>query len=101
MEWHARKLLVVIGEAALERRLVDEARKLGIGGYTVIDVRGGGTHGVRAGEWEGERSIEFKVLCEAGVAERFAEAVMERYSAHFALVLYITDAGVLRPEKFS
>ena len=101
MEWHARKLLTVIAEAALERKLVDEARQLGIGGYTITEVRGGGAHGVRAGEWEGERSMEFKVLCEASVAERLAAQLMQRYSAHYALVLYALDAGVMRAEKFS
>ncbi len=101
MEWHARKLLTVIAEAALERRLVDEVQRLGIGGYTINEVRGGGTHGVRAGEWEGERSIEFKVLCEEAVAQRLAAAVMENYSQHYALVLYTSDVGVLRGEKFT
>ena len=101
MEWHGRKLLTVIGEAALERKLVDEARRLGIGGYTITEVRGGGTHGVRAGEWEGERSIEFKVLCEEAVAQRLAASIMETYSQHYALVLYTSDVGVLRGEKFT
>lgn len=101
MEWHGRKLLTVIAEAALERKLVDEARRLGIGGYTITEVRGGGTHGVRAGEWEGERSIEFKVLCEEVIAQRLAASIMETYSQHYALVLYTSDVGVLRGEKFT
>jgi len=101
MQWHARKLLTVIAEAALERKLIEASLALGIGGYTISEVRGGGAHGVRAGEWEGERSIEFKVLCDADAADRLAGAIMERYSRHFALVLYTTDVGVLRSEKFS
>lgn len=101
MEWHGRKLLTIIAEAALERKLVEEAQRLGIGGYTINEVRGGGAQGVRAGEWEGERSIEFKVLCEEAVAHRLAAAVMENYSQHYALVLYTSDVGVLRGEKFT
>lgn len=101
MEWHARKLLTVIAEAALERKLVEQAQRLGIGGYTINEVRGGGAHGVRAGEWEGERSIEFKVLCEEAAAQRLAATIMEHYSRHYALVLYTSDVGVLRGEKFT
>lgn len=101
MEWHARKLLTVIAEAALERKLIAEAQPMGISGYTISEVRGGGTHGIRAGEWEAERSIEFKVLCDAEAAGTLAGAIMERYSTHFALVLYISDVGVLRSEKFT
>ena len=101
MEWHERKLVTIIGEAALEKRLIDEARALGIGGYTVSEVRGGGAHGERAGEWEGERSIEFKVVCDVAGAERLAQMVMERYSPNYALVLYVSEVGVMRAQKFS
>ena len=100
MQWHLRKLVSVICEAALERQLVAEAQLLGIGGYTISDVRGGGTHGVRGGEWEAERSIEFKVVCEGAAAERLSHTLMERYGTHFALVLYASDVGVLRAGKF-
>ena len=101
MEWHARKLLTVIAEAALERKLIAQAQQLGISGYTISEVRGGGSHGIRTGEWEGERSIEFKVLCDADAAANLAGAIMERYSTHFALVLYLADVGVLRSGKFT
>lgn len=101
MQWHSRKLVSVICEAALERQLITEVQALGIGGYTISDVRGGGTRGVRGGEWEAERSIELKAVCDGAAAEQLCSVLMERYALHFALVLYVSDVGVLRAGKFT
>ena len=70
---HARQLLVIIAEAALEKSLVRDVKRLGAHGYTVYDVRGEGAMGVREGEWEADRTIEMKVICEAQVADQIAE----------------------------
>ncbi|MEN9316389.1 MAG: hypothetical protein RIS35_2782 [Pseudomonadota bacterium] len=97
---HPRKLLVVICEAALEKTLVEDARRLGAAGYTIGDVRGGGRGGTREGAWEADRSIEMKIVCEAGVAERLATHVLAAYGEHYAVTMYLADVDVLRPEKF-
>jgi hypothetical protein len=100
MRVHSRKLLVLICEAALEKALVDDALRLGATGYTIADVRGAGHGGTRDGAWEADRSVEIKVVCEADVAERLAAHVLAAYAANYALTLYLSDVGVLRPEKF-
>ncbi len=71
MQTHAKKLLVVITEAALEKLLVRDVRTLGAHGYTVCDVRGGGEHGDREAEWEGNRSIPLEVI-----ADEQSEAIL-------------------------
>ncbi|MBL8385805.1 MAG: transcriptional regulator [Burkholderiales bacterium] len=98
--WHARKLLTIIAESSLERSLIAEVRAAGVSGYTIAEVRGGGAGGERAGDWEGERSIEFRVICDQALADRVADRVMRRYAANYALVLYLTDVGVRRAERF-
>ncbi|MFN0162815.1 MAG: P-II family nitrogen regulator [Burkholderiales bacterium] len=98
--WHARKLLTVIAEAALERALVEAARAAGAGGYTVSDVRGGGRAGERSGEWEGERSIEFRVVCDDAIAEHLADRIMREYADNYSLVLYVSEVGVRRGQRF-
>lgn len=100
MRTHARKLLVIICEAALEKTLIEDARRLGAAGYTIADVRGGGRGGTREGAWEADRSIEMKLICDAKVAELLAAHVLERYGEHYAVTLYLDDVSVLRPEKF-
>ena len=46
--------------AALEKLLAQDARRLGAAGYTVTDVRGSGRGGTREGSWEADRSIDLK-----------------------------------------
>lgn len=100
MHTHARKLLVIIGEAALEKRLIADARRLGAHGYTISEVRGGGERGDREARWEADRSIEMKVICDESVAEKLAQHVLASYAANFAVALFTTDVGVFRPQKF-
>ncbi len=100
MQTHSRKLLVVITEAAIERSLVADARRLGAHGYTVYEVRGGGLYGDREGDWDVDRSISLNLVCTAEVAERIAAHVLEAYAKHYAVSMYLTDVAVFRAEKF-
>ncbi len=100
METHPRTLLVIIGEAALEKGLVRDALRFGAQGYTITDVRGGGGHGEREGSWENDRSIEMKIIAEPAVAEQFAQHVLAAYAPHYAIVMFTADVGVFRPQKF-
>ena len=97
---HARKIVVIIAEGALEKVLVKEILALGAHGYTVTDVRGGGRHGPREAAWEADRNISIEVICDETVAGRIAERVQQKYMANYATTLYVGDIGVLRPEKF-
>lgn len=97
---HPRRLLVIITEAALEKSLARDARRLGAHGYTVSDVRGAGHGGIREGSWEADRSIEMKIVCDTDIADRIAEHVLAAYGANFGLTLFFADVEVLRPGKF-
>jgi nitrogen regulatory protein P-II 2 len=100
MDKHARTLLVIISEAALEKRLVADSQRLGAQGYTVHDVRGGSRLSTREALWEADRSIELKLICTPEVAEAMAEHVMATYAPNYSLTLFFADVAVLRPEKY-
>jgi nitrogen regulatory protein P-II 2 len=100
MQTHPKKLLVVITEAALEKRLIQDAKGLGAQGYTVYDVRGGSQHATHEGAWEADRMIEIKIICDDAVAQAIAEHVMAQYAAHYGVSLFFTDVAVIRPQKF-
>ena len=105
MQKHPKTLLVIFAEAALEKRLVADAQRLGVSGYTLWDVRGASgldtaSATTREGAWEADRTIEMKLICSPGVADSFAEHVMKQYAPHYGVTLYFADVQVLRETKF-
>lgn len=100
MQTHTKKLLVIIGESALEKFLVRDIKEFGANGYTIADVRGGGARGAREAAWEGDRSIRMEIICDDSVAQKIAEHVLKVYAINFSLSLYFGDVSVIRGEKF-
>lgn len=100
MNKHSKKLLVIIAEAVLEKRLVSEVRQAGAHGYTVHDVRGGSDYATREGSWEADRTIEMKVICDELVADKIAAHLLSNYAPHYGLTLFFADVEVMRPDKF-
>ncbi len=100
MTAHTRTLLTVICEAALEKKLVADLEHLGAPGWTISDARGRGAHGVRSAGWETESNIRVEVICAPELAERLASHLQQRYYANYAMVCYLAQVEVLRPEKF-
>ena len=100
MEQFPRRLLTIVTEAVLERELVAELEALGVRGYTVTDARGRGSRGRRSSDWAQEGNIRIEIVCEPSLAERVAARLRERYYDHYAMILFLQDVSVLRPEKF-
>lgn len=100
MEQFSRRLLTIVTEAVLERELVDELESLGVRGYTIIDARGKGSRGRRQSDWAQEANIRVEIVCEPALAERVALQLRERYYDHYAMIVFLQDVQVLRPNKF-
>jgi hypothetical protein len=84
----------------LEKPLLREARERGAQAWTVCDVRGAWHEGERSGDWEAERSIELKIVCDDGVAEALAEHVLRTFARHYSVAISFSTVAVLRPERF-
>jgi hypothetical protein len=100
MEQFPRRLLTVITEAVLERELVAELEALGVRGHTITDARGRGSRGRRQSDWAQDGNIRLEVVCEPALADRVAARLRERYYDHYAMILFMQDVNVLRPDKF-
>ena len=100
MKKHTKTLLVIVAEAVLETRLVRDARQRGAQGWTVGEVHGAGREGVREGDWEADRTIELKLICEEAVADAIAEHVLLTYAPNYSVAMHFSQVKVLRPDRF-
>jgi nitrogen regulatory protein P-II 2 len=97
---HPKTLLVIVAEAAIEKKLVRDVRERGAQGWTLTEVSGAGRSGVREGAWEADRTVELKVICDEAVADAIAEHVLTAYAPHYSVAMYFCAVAVLRPERF-
>ena len=95
-----RTLLTVITEAAIEQTLPRDLDRLGVRGYTVSDARGRGGRGVHDAAWEEAANIRIEVICPRAQAESVLGHIQARYYADYAMVAFLQDIDILRPEKF-
>jgi hypothetical protein len=95
-----RTLLTVFSEASLEPLLIRDMDRMAIRGYTFSDARGKGSRGVRDASWDESRNIRLEVICARAQAEALLAHLQERFYANYAMVAYLSEVEVLRPEKF-
>jgi len=100
MNFYPLKLVTIVTEAALESSLVADIDRLGAHGYTITDARGKGGRGIRNASWSTSANIRVEIVCDGEVSKAIALHLKEHYYDNYAMVLYINDVDVLRPDKF-
>ncbi len=98
---HNSILITIITEASLEHALTDRLKHLGAPGYTVSDARGEGQRGVRDAGWQTNSNIRIEVICDKPTAQTITTYLREHYYDDYAMILFLREVSVLRPEKFS
>jgi hypothetical protein len=100
MPTETRTLLTVITEATVEPTLLRDLERLGVLGYTVSDARGKGHRGMRDASWDEAANIRIEIICSRALAENLLRHLQTRYYDNYAMVSFLTEVEVLRPEKF-
>ncbi|MBU2603502.1 MAG: transcriptional regulator [Actinobacteria bacterium] len=100
MELVRRKLVTIITEASLERKIAADIRAHGIRGYTGSEAWGEGFRGVRSGEWEGSRNVRIDTVCDEEAARDLVDHLAETYYSDYAMIVLLSDVEVTRPLKF-
>jgi hypothetical protein len=95
-----RTLLTIVTEGVLERTIVQDIKRLGAHGYTVVEARGEGARGVRAADWEHSSNVRIETICERSVADAILAHLSEKYYANYAMIAYLAEVEVLREDKF-
>lgn len=94
------KLVTIITERILEDRLLRKLEELGAKGYTLTQATGKGSRGVRASEWEGP-DTRVECLVSEKVANAIVEYISGNFFEHYAVIVYVQDAKVVRGEKYT
>lgn len=93
------KLVTIVTERILEDRLLRTLVELGAKGYTLTQATGKGSRGVRASEWEGP-DTKIETLVSEDVAQAILDHVADTFFEHYAVIVYVQDAAVVRGEKY-
>ena len=99
MELVPLKLVTIVAESLLEKRLVEEVKRLGAKGYTITPARGEGSRGIRSVDWEGQ-NIRLETIVSEEVALRILQRLQEEYFPHYAVSAYVENVWVVRGEKY-
>ena len=99
MELVPLKLVTIVAESLLEKRLVEEVKRLGAKGYTITPARGEGSRGIRSVDWEGQ-NIRLETIVSEEVALRTLQRLQEEYFPHYAVIAYVENVWVVRGEKY-
>ena len=94
------KIVTIVTERILEDRLLRTLDELGAKGYTLTQATGKGSRGVRASEWEGP-DTRIETLVSPDVAEAIVAHIAENFFEHYAVIVYVQDAEVVRGDKYT
>ena len=93
------KLVTIVTERILEDRLLHTIVDLGAKGYTLTQATGKGSRGVRASEWAGP-DTRIEALVSEPVAEAIVAHIADQFFEHYAVIVYVQDAEVVRGDKY-
>ncbi len=100
MKLYRVKLLTVTCEILAQKNVIDILTKHNITGYTTYEVDGNGTKGLRGQGLKNEKNVKVEVILQENTLQDVVEEIARTMFTNFAVVLYVSDIGVLRTEKF-
>jgi len=100
MKLYNVKLLTVTCEILAQKNIIEILKKHEITGYTTYEVEGNGARGLRGQGLKNEKNVKVEVIMREDKLSDIVEEISRTMFANFALVLYVSDVGVVRTEKF-
>ena len=100
MKLYNVKLLTVTCEILAQKNIIEILKKHDITGYTTYEVEGNGARGLRGQGLKNEKNVKVEVIMREDKLSDIVEEISRTMFANFALVLYVSDVGVVRTEKF-
>ena len=100
MKLYNVKLLTITCEILAQENIIEILKKHDITGYTTYDVDGNGSRGLRGHGLQTEKNVKVEVIMREEKLSGVIEEISQTLFADFAIILYVSDVGVVRTEKF-
>ncbi len=100
MKLYNVKLLTITCEILAQKNIIEILKKHKISGYTTYEVEGNGARGLRGQGFKNEKNAKVEVIMREDKLSDIVEEISRTMFANFAIVLYVSDVGVVRTEKF-
>ena len=100
MQTVAVKLVTIVAESVLAKRLCQTVLEVGATGYTISDAAGVGSRDMRASTLDGA-NVRIEVLASPAVAEAVLVALARDWFPHYAVIAWMSEVAVVRGEKYA
>ena len=100
MKLYNVKLLTITCEILAQKNIIEILKKHEITGYTSYEVDGNGARGLRGQGLQTEKNVKVEVIMREEKLSDVIEEISRTLFTDFAIVLYVSDVGVVRTEKF-
>ena len=100
MKLYTVKLLTITCDILAQKNIIEILKKHEITGYTSYEVDGNGARGLRGQGLQTEKNVKVEVIMREEKLSDIIEEISRTLFANFAIVLYVSDIGVVRTEKF-
>jgi hypothetical protein len=99
MQLYPMKMITIVGEEFLRDQVVRKVVELGATGCSYHSTQGQGKTPGRHNDVF-SANFQLKAVCPADVAERILGYLAEHYFRRHAIVAWLSDVEVVRPEHF-
>ena len=100
MKLYNVKLLTITCEILAQENIIEILKRHEITGYTSYEVDGNGARGLRGHGLNAEKNVKIEVIMREDKLSGIVEEISRTLFANYAIVLYVSDVGVVRTEKF-
>ena len=100
MKLYDVKLLTITCEILAQKNVIEILKNHEITGYTSYEVDGNGEKGLRGQGIQSEKNVKVEVIMREEKLSAVIEDISRTLFPNFTIILYVSDVGVVRTEKF-
>lgn len=101
MKLYNVKLLTVVCEILAQKSVINILERHKVSGYTVYEVEGNGTKGIRGKGLKDEKNVKIETILTEKTSEKIIEDILSQMISDYAIIFHVSDIQVARTEKFT